>query len=63
LFEDNLIFIFGGYNKEIGTLSSIERYDITRKRITLLDIKMQIPLRRFACVKISASKVLILGGV
>lgn len=38
LFEDNLIFIFGGYNKEKGTLSSIERYDITKKRITLLDI-------------------------
>lgn len=27
LFEDNIIFIFGGYNKEMGTLNSIERYD------------------------------------
>ena len=29
LFQDNLIFIFGGYNKEHGTLSSIEKYDIS----------------------------------
>ena len=63
LFDDNLIFIFGGYNKDLGTLSSIERYDITKKRITLLDIKMPIPLRRFATVKISSSKILLLGGI
>ena len=63
LFEDALIFIFGGYNKEIGTLNSIERYDILHKKITLLDIKMTIPLRRFATCKISASKILILGGI
>jgi hypothetical protein len=58
-----VIFIFGGYNKEMGTLNSIERYDINKKRITLLDIKMPCPLRRFASVKISASKILMLGGV
>lgn len=63
LFEDNLIFIFGGYNKELGTLSSIERYDIAESKITLLDIKMTIPLRRFASCKISASKILLLGGI
>lgn len=63
LFEDNIIFIFGGYNKELGTLSSIERYDINKKRIILLDIKMPSPLRRFAAVKISNSKILLLGGV
>jgi hypothetical protein len=28
LFDEKIIFIFGGYNKEAGTLSSIERYDI-----------------------------------
>jgi Kelch motif len=53
LFEDNIIFVFGGYNKEIGTLSSIERFDIDKKKIVLLDIKMTIPLRRFATCKIS----------
>jgi N-acetylneuraminic acid mutarotase len=63
LFDDNVIFIFGGYNKDMGTLSSIERYDITKKRITLVEIKMPIPLRRFATVKISSSKILLLGGI
>jgi N-acetylneuraminic acid mutarotase len=27
-FDENVIFVFGGYNKELGTLNSIERYDI-----------------------------------
>ena len=63
LFEDNVIFIFGGYNKEKGTLNSIERYDISRKRIAMIELKMPIPLRRFATMKISSSKILLLGGV
>jgi|TARA_B110001450_G_C17367667_1_gene378326 hypothetical protein len=63
LFEDSIIFIFGGYNKDQGTLSSIERFDINQKKIVLLDIKMTIPLRRFATCKISASKILLLGGI
>ena len=52
LFQDNIIFIFGGYNKEMGTLNSIERYDINLKKVQLLEIKMPCPLRRFASVKI-----------
>ena len=63
MFEDNLIFIFGGYNKELGTLSSIERFDISKKKMTLLDIKMTMPLRRFASVKIASTKILLLGGL
>ena len=62
-FEEKIIFIFGGYNKEMGTLNSIERYDIDHKKISLLDIKMTIPLRRFATCKISQSKILLLGGI
>ena len=31
--------------------------------MTLLDIKMTIPLRRFATCKISQSKILLLGGI
>ena len=63
MFEDNIIFIFGGYNKEKGTLNSIERYDINKKRIILIELKMPVPLRRFASFKISQSKILLLGGV
>lgn len=47
----------------MGTLNSIERYDITKKKITLLDIKMTTPLRRFASCKISLTKILLLGGI
>jgi hypothetical protein len=61
--DDNIIFVFGGYNKEAGTLATIERYDISKKRMTLVDLKMMQPLRRFATIKISLSKVLILGGI
>jgi hypothetical protein len=63
LFKDNIIFIFGGYNKTAGTLNSIERYDIDQMWITLLEIIMPCPLRRFASVKIANNKVLLLGGV
>ena len=27
-YKDSMLYIFGGYNKELGTLNSIERYDI-----------------------------------
>lgn len=63
MFRDNVIFVFGGYNKDLGTLDSIERFEIDRKKITLIDLKMPAPLRRFASVKISQTKVLILGGL
>ena len=63
LFRDNIIFIFGGYSKDAGTLDSIERYDIDRKRITLIELKMPCALRRFATMKISCTKILMLGGI
>lgn len=47
----------------MGTLSSIERYDIVKRKVQLLDIKMAIPLRRFASCKISQTKILLLGGI
>lgn len=47
----------------MGTLNSIERYDIKQKKVILLDIKMPCPLRRFASVKISMTKILLMGGI
>ena len=63
LFQDNIIFVFGGYNEELGTLNSIERYDINLKKVQLLEIKMPVPLRRFASIKISMTKILLMGGI
>ena len=62
-FRDNVIFIFGGYNKEVGTLDSIERYDIDKRKIVLIELKMPVALRRFASLKISTSKILMIGGI
>ena len=47
----------------MGTLSSIERYEISMNKVTLLEIKMPCPLRRFASVKISITKILLMGGI
>jgi len=63
LFRDNIIFIFGGYNKEAGTLDSIERYDIDRRKILMIELKMPSALRRFCTIKISKTKILMLGGI
>jgi N-acetylneuraminic acid mutarotase len=63
LFRDKIIFIFGGYNKKDGTLDSIERFDIDKNRILLIELKMPTPLRRFSSIKISKTKMLLLGGI
>ena len=47
----------------MGTLNSIERYDISLKKVVSLEIKMPCPLRRFASVKISMTKILLMGGI
>ena len=63
LFNDKKIFVFGGYNKNYGTLHSIEEIDINKKICNLIEMKLPIPLRRFASVKISENKVIIMGGI
>ena len=63
LFNDKKIFVFGGYNKNYGTLNSIEEIDINNKVCNLIEMKLPIPLRRFASVKISENKVIVMGGI
>ena len=63
LFNDKKIFVFGGYNKNYGTLNSIEEIDIEKKVCNIIEMKLPIPLRRFASVKISENKVIIMGGI
>ena len=63
LFNDKKIFVFGGYNKNYGTLNSIEEINIEKKTCNIIEMKLPVPLRRFASVKISESKVLIMGGI
>ncbi|EAR87484.2 Serine/Threonine kinase domain protein (macronuclear) [Tetrahymena thermophila SB210] len=61
--NDNEILIFGGYNKEKGTLDSIERYLINENKFEVTNIKLPIPLRRFMVVRVSNNNALILGGL
>ena len=62
VFNDTTIYISGGYNKEAGTLGSIEKFDIALNKIIPIEVKMPTPLRLFASVKISNTKILFLGG-
>ncbi len=55
--------MFGGYNRNDGTLTLIERLHIRSKRMELLELRMPEPLRRFASIKISTTKILLLGGL
>ncbi len=61
--NDNDILIFGGYNKDRGTLDSIEKYSIAENRWELLKIKMPLQLRRFMVVRVAKNLALILGGL
>ncbi|CAI2360508.1 unnamed protein product [Moneuplotes crassus] len=63
VFEETIIYIFGGYNKEIGTLGSVERYEADKGVMTALKIEMPTPLRRFSSIKISTTKILLIGGL
>ncbi|CAI2361905.1 unnamed protein product [Moneuplotes crassus] len=63
ILDDETIFIFGGFNKESGTLCSVEKFDVKTNKITSMSLTMPNPLRRFSSIKISTSKILLIGGV
>lgn len=63
IYDKETIYIFGGFTKELGTLSSIEKYDIKNRKISVLNLVMPTALRRFASIKISTSKILLIGGI
>jgi tRNA A-37 threonylcarbamoyl transferase component Bud32 len=63
VFNNNTIFVFGGYNKSFGTLSTMEKISLSSKSCELLELKLPVPLRRFATIKISDSRILLLGGI
>jgi hypothetical protein len=61
--NDDEMLICGGYNKEMGTLDSIERYIISKDRLEMSKLKLPIPLRRFMIVRVAKNRALILGGL
>ena len=62
VFDNDTIFIFGGYHKDEGTLDIIERFHIQSKTMELMKLKIPSPLRRFQSMKISTKKILLIGG-
>ena len=61
--NDDEILVCGGYSKELGTLESIERYQISRDKMEMSRLKLPIPLRRFMIVRVAKNKALVLGGL
>ncbi len=55
--------MFGGYHKETGTLDSIEKCSLKEMSMSMVDLSMPHPLRRFASLKISQGKILLMGGL
>jgi hypothetical protein len=44
LLNEKKIFVFGGYNKNYGTLNSIEEINIEKKSCNIIEMKLPIPL-------------------
>lgn len=63
LYNNSTVLVMGGYFKDSGTLSSIEKISLPDKKTELLEIKIPIPLRRFASLKISETRIMIMGGI
>ena len=62
LMNSTSIYVFGGYSKSLGTLSSIEHISIETKENKLIELNLPIPLRRFGLFPISETKAILLGG-
>ena len=54
---------FGGFNKDSGTLAMIEKFEIKEKKISPITLSMSTALRRFSSIKISSTKILLIGGL
>ena len=57
------ILVFGGYNKNFGTLNSVEKINLKNKTTDLLEVKLPVPLRRSNALKISSNQCIIFGGI
>jgi serine/threonine protein kinase len=61
--NSNYVLVFGGYNKNFGTLTSFEKINVNKKTSEILEIKLPKPLRRFGSLKVAMDKILIFGGI
>ena len=57
-----MIFVFGGNNRDLGSLDSIEKYDVEFDKWTVIPVSLKTPLHDLATVYLGDGKVMILGG-
>ena len=57
-----MIFLFGGNNREQGSLNSIERYSILYDKWDIMDMKLVLPLHDLSAQYLGSGRVMILGG-
>jgi N-acetylneuraminic acid mutarotase len=57
------LLVFGGYNRDTGTLDSIESYCLSKDTWSLTKLRLPIPLRRCVAVRLSPNVCLIMGGL
>jgi len=38
IFDEETVYICGGYNKEMGTLATIEKFEIPLMKISIIDV-------------------------
>lgn len=60
--EAKSIFVFGGNNKDLGSLDSIEKYELEFDKWDVISVKLRAPLHDLTSVYLGGSKVMILGG-
>ena len=61
--NNKYIYVFGGYSKNLGTLNSIEKINIEKNYVELIDLKLPLPIRRFGMLKINDNLMMIIGGI
>lgn len=61
--NDLEIIVFGGYNKEEGTLDTIEKYLINENKWEKCSVRLPIKLRRFMAVRIKRNLAILIGGI
>ena len=47
----------------MGTLNSIEKINIEKNYVELIDLKLPLPIRRFGMLKINDNLMMIIGGI
>lgn len=54
--------MFGGNNKDVGSMDSIEKYEIEFDKWSEIQIKLKFPIHDLTSIYLGEGKVMLLGG-